>query len=177
MLFHLGQENRLRCTCPVGKWVFSLLCPNFNSTVLWASWKELKEQACFMASLAGKWVFCFPCPTLNSSLLWASWKELKEQACFMASLAGKWVFCFPCPTLNSSLLWASWKELKEQACFMVCPKKCAEELCPKCLSKHWTHTCPCADKITCLGWVDTVFCCTLLHVSSRRWWESSLTTK
>ena len=142
MLFHLGQENRLRCTCPVGKWVFSLLCPNFNSTVLWASWKELKEQACFMASLAGKWVFCFPCPTLNSTVLWASWKELKEQACFM-----------------------------------VCPKKCAEELCPKCLSKHWTHTCPCADKITCLGWVDTVFCCTLLHVSSRRWWESSLTTK
>ena len=45
-----GKRKRLRCTCPVGKWVFCLPCPTFNSIlVLWASWKELKEQACYIA--------------------------------------------------------------------------------------------------------------------------------
>ena len=44
---------------------------------------------------------------------------------------------------------------------LLVQKKCAEELCPKCLlvlwmTKHKTHTCP-TDKITCLGRVGTVF--------------------
>ena len=47
-------------------------------------------------------------------------------------------------------------------CFMACPEKCTEEWCPSCLLVLWTskltqtHSCL-TDKITCLGWVDTVF--------------------
>ena len=40
--------------------------------------------------------------------------------------------------LTLLFLWASWKELKEQVCYATCPeKKCAEELCPKCLLVVW----------------------------------------
>ena len=47
--FALGQEKRLRCTCPVGLSESSVsLVPLLTLVVLWASWKELKEQAWFI---------------------------------------------------------------------------------------------------------------------------------
>ena len=51
---------------------------------------------------------------------------------------------------------------------LLVQKKCAEELCPKCLLVLWmtletqTHTCP-TDKITCLGRVGTMFFFTVLY--------------
>ena len=42
-----GKKKKLRCTCPVGKWVSVFLAQLLILLVLWASWKELKEQACF----------------------------------------------------------------------------------------------------------------------------------
>ena len=72
--------------------------------VLWASWKELKEQACYMACPVGKRVFCFPCPTFNSSCLLGKLERTERTSMFYGLSSGQMslLFLFSCPTLNSS---------------------------------------------------------------------------
>ena len=80
-----GKEKRLRCTCPVGQWVFCFPCPTLNSTlVLWASWKELKEQVCFMA-----------CPGIYVLNVYLSfgWVQTRTHTCTTDTISGH-ALCF-----------------------------------------------------------------------------------
>ena len=70
--------------CPVGSESSVSLVPFLTLLVLWASWKELKEQARFMACPVGSESSVSLVPFLTLLVLWATWKELKEQVCFMA---------------------------------------------------------------------------------------------
>ena len=67
---HFRHRARKTDWDPLVQWASEssvFLVPLLTLLVHWVSWKELKEQACFMACPVGKRVFCFPCPTLNST--------------------------------------------------------------------------------------------------------------
>ena len=106
-----GQESSV-CFVP-----FSTLL------VLWATWKELKEQARFMACPVGSESSVSLVPFLTLLVLWASWKELtkNKHVLWLVRWASESSVSLV-PFLTLLVLWATWKELKEQVCFMAVQK-------------------------------------------------------